>query len=71
LVPASGFILLVAVGVGIAGADAFGITSLIAFASMASLQIGYLIGVGIRYALAAARMSAFLAGSKTARRGAH
>jgi hypothetical protein len=57
LVPAIAVSLPVAIGVGIAHSDGFGRTVLLAALAVASLQIGYLLGVAIRYSLAAARTS--------------
>lgn len=57
LVPAIACVLPIALGVGIVRDHAFGPATLIAVAAVASLQIGYLVGVGIRYALVAARLS--------------
>jgi len=75
LVPAIAVWLPVAIGVGIAHSEELGPTVLLAALAVASLQIGYLVGVGIRYSLAAARASglrtASLPGSQPARRAAH
>jgi hypothetical protein len=57
VVPAMAAWLLVAIGFGIAFSEGFGRTVLLAALSVASLQIGYLAGVAIRYSLAATRTS--------------
>jgi hypothetical protein len=57
LVPAMAASLPVAIGLGISGHGGVGPVMLLAALAMASLQIGYLAGVGIRHALAAARIS--------------
>jgi|HubBroStandDraft_3_1064219.scaffolds.fasta_scaffold64624_2 hypothetical protein len=57
VVPAIAAWLLVAIGFGIAHSEGLGLTVLLAALAVASLQIGYLVGVAIRYSLAAARTS--------------
>jgi len=57
LVPAMVVSLLAAIGVEIVRHGGLGPTVLMAALAVASLQIGYLAGVGIRYALAATRTS--------------
>jgi hypothetical protein len=57
VVPAIAAWLLVAIGFGIAHSEGLGRTVLLAALAVASLQIGYLVGVAIRYSLAAARTS--------------
>jgi hypothetical protein len=75
LVPAIAVSLLVAIGAGIAHSRGPGPTILLAALAVASLQIGYLAGLGIRYALASARASglrtASLHGPEPVRRAAH
>jgi hypothetical protein len=55
LVPAMVFVLLVAIGEGTARAEGLWPTALLAMVAIASLQIGYLAGTGIRYLHVAAR----------------
>ena len=57
LVPAFAISALVVIGIGTAHSEALGHTVLLAALAVASLQIGYLVGVAIRYSLAAARTS--------------
>jgi hypothetical protein len=57
VVPAIAVSSLVAAGFGIAHSEGLGRTVLLAALAVASLQIGYLVGVAIRYSLAAARTS--------------
>jgi hypothetical protein len=57
VVPALAASLLLATGFGIAHSEGLGRTVLLAALAVASLQIGYLVGVAIRYSLAAARTS--------------
>ena len=57
VVPAIAVSLLVAIGFGIAVSEGLGHTILLAALAVASLQIGYLAGIAIRYSLAAARTS--------------
>jgi hypothetical protein len=57
LVPAFAVSLVLAVGFGIAHFEQLGGTVLLAALAVASLQIGYLVGVAIRYSLAATRTS--------------
>jgi hypothetical protein len=75
LLPAIALTLVVAIGVGIARADAPWAVVLAAAAAIASLQIGYLGGVGILHLAVVARASrqraASLAGGLSARRHAH
>ena len=74
LVPAIACVLVAALGIGIARGAAFW-PAVIGLAGVASVQIGYLAGVGIRHLLAAARMSglrnASVAGPQPVRRTAH
>jgi hypothetical protein len=55
LLPAMVFLLLVAIGVGMANAQGLGPTALMAVGALASLQVGYLAGVGVRYLLTGTR----------------
>lgn len=57
VVPAIAASSMVAIGFGIAHFEGLGRTVLLAALAVASLQIGYLVGVAIRYSLAAARTS--------------
>jgi hypothetical protein len=57
VVPAMAVSSLVAIGFGMARSEGLGGTVLLAALAVASLQIGYLAGVAIRYSLAAARTS--------------
>lgn len=57
LVPAIAISLLVAIGIGIAHSGELARAVLLATLAVASLQIGYLMGVVIRYSLAATRTS--------------
>jgi hypothetical protein len=57
VVPAMAVSSLVAIGFGMAHSEGLGGTVLLAALAVASLQIGYLAGVAIRYSLAAARTS--------------
>jgi hypothetical protein len=57
VVPAMAASLLVSIGVGIAYSEGLGRTVLLAALAVASVQIGYLVGVAIRYSLAATRTS--------------
>jgi hypothetical protein len=57
VVPAIATSSLVAIGFGIAHSEGLGRTILLAALAVASLQIGYLLGVAIRYSLAAGRTS--------------
>jgi predicted neutral ceramidase superfamily lipid hydrolase len=70
LVPAIGFILLVAAGTGLGRGDSLGTVLLMAAAAVTSLQIGYFGGGIIRYVMATTRMGG-LRTSQAARRGAH
>jgi len=56
LLPAIAAVLPIALGAGIVRDHAFGPAMLIGVAAVASLQIGYLAGVGVRHALAVARL---------------
>jgi hypothetical protein len=56
LVPAMAISLLLAIGLGLGHGEGLGPIMLLAVAALASLQIGYLAGVGIRHSLAAARI---------------
>jgi hypothetical protein len=57
VVPAIAASLLAAIGFGIVHSEGLGRTVLLAALTVASLQIGYLVGVAIRYSLAAAGTS--------------
>jgi hypothetical protein len=57
LLPAIALALVLAIGGGIVRAESAWWIVLVAAAAATSLQIGYLIGVGIRHALVAARAS--------------
>jgi hypothetical protein len=57
VVPAIAASSMAAIGFGIAHSEGLGRTVLLAALAVASLQIGYLLGVAIRYSLAAARTS--------------
>jgi hypothetical protein len=67
LVPAIGFALLAAIGIGLLHADRIWSTVLMAATVTASLQIGYLAGIGLRAALAGARTARLHAGLARAR----
>jgi hypothetical protein len=69
LLPAIGFALLLAIGGGIVRADSAWWIVLMAAAAATALQIGYIIGVGIRHVLVAKSPAASLGSS--ARRPAH
>jgi hypothetical protein len=75
VVPAIAAWLLVAIGYGMAHSEGLGSTVLLAALAVASLQIGYLAGVAIRYSLAAARTSglrtASVNGPQPTRHAAH
>jgi len=75
VVPAIAISMLVAIGYGIAHSDGLGRTVLLAALAVASLQIGYLVGVAVRYSLAAAHTSglrsASVHGSQPTRHAAH
>jgi hypothetical protein len=75
LVPAFAVSVLVVIAVGTAHSEGLGRTTLLAALAVASLQIGYLVGVAIRYSLAAARTSglrtASLHTSQPTRHAAH
>jgi hypothetical protein len=75
LLPGIAVALVVAVGAGIAQAETAGPIALLAAASIASLQIGYLAGIILRYAPTAFRASrlraGIMAGSMPTRRPAH
>jgi hypothetical protein len=75
VVPAIAASSLVAIGFGIGHSEGLGRTVLLAALAVASLQIGYLVGVAIRYSLAAARTSGLRAApihaSQPTRRAAH
>jgi hypothetical protein len=75
LVPAIGLALLVTIVAGIARADALWPIVLMSAAVIASLQLGYLAGTGIRHLIVAARASRLRAGtlgtSLPARHSAH
>ena len=74
LVPAILVTLGVAIGLGVARAQALGTIILVTVAAVASLQIGYLLGVGIRQLIqgrASRLRSSSFADSSEARRPAH
>lgn len=75
LLPAIACVLPVAIGVGVAQSGNLWPTLMTVVAAIASLQIGYLAGMGVRYALAVARLRELrrssLAGSHPVRRPAH
>jgi hypothetical protein len=74
LLPAIALALLVAVGDGMARADGIWWTALMAAAAVTALQIGYLIGLGIRHIPVLGqtdRRATSLSGSAPARRGVH
>jgi hypothetical protein len=75
LVPAIAFVVPIAFGFGIVHHHAFGPAVLAAVAALASLQIGYFVGIPFRNSLAAVRISglrnASLTRSHTTRRTAH
>jgi hypothetical protein len=75
VVPANVATSLMAIGFGIAESEGIGRTVLLAALAVASLQIGYLAGVAIRYSLAAARTSglrtASVNGPQPTRHAAH
>jgi hypothetical protein len=57
LLPAIGFAVIVAIGAGIAQGDHFWSIVLLAVAVTVALQIGYLLGTGIRSFIVAGRAS--------------
>jgi hypothetical protein len=75
VVPAMAASSVVAIGFGIAHSEGPGGTVLLAALAVASLQIGYLAGIAIRYALAATRTSglhtASVDGPQPTRHAAH
>jgi membrane protein DedA with SNARE-associated domain len=74
LVPATLVALGVAVGLGIARGQAPGTIALVTMAAIASLQIGYLLGLGVRQLIqnrASRQRSGSFADSSRARRPAH
>jgi hypothetical protein len=75
VVPAIAGLSLVAIGYGIAYSEGLERTALLAALAVASLQIGYLVGVAIRYSLAATRASglrsASIDASQPTRHAAH
>jgi hypothetical protein len=75
LMPTIAIALILVIGVGVARADTVWWIVLMAVAAATSLQIGYLVGIGIRHALVAARASrtpaTSITGSTSARRPAH
>ena len=75
LAPAIAVSLVVAIGIGIAHSGELARAVLLAAVAVASLQIGYLAGVAIRYSLAAGRASglrtASLQGSQPTEHVAH
>jgi hypothetical protein len=56
LVPGSAILLPLAIGVGLVRYDGLGPTLLSTIFALASLQIGYFVGLGIRYMMAASRV---------------
>jgi hypothetical protein len=75
LAPAILLAAVVAVGIGIARSQTPGMITLLTVAAVASLQIGYLLGLGVLQLTAAGRASrqssGSLADSSSARRTAH
>ena len=75
LMPTIAIALVLAVGAGVARADTVWWIVLMAATTAISLQIGYLIGIGIRHVLVAARggrsPATSLTGSASTRRPAH
>jgi hypothetical protein len=75
LLPTIAIVVLVTVGAGLVQADSGWSIVLMAAATAASLQIGYLAGIAIRHIMVVARASrspaASLRGSAPARRPAH
>jgi hypothetical protein len=75
LMPTIAMALVLAIGAGVARADAVWWIVLMAAATATSLQIGYLIGIGIRHILVATRASrspaTSLTGSASTGRPAH
>jgi hypothetical protein len=75
LVPAMAVVLPIAIGAAAASHQGLGTIVLLGTLSVASLQIGYLLGVGIRHALAGARISGLrsraVSGLNPVRRAAH
>ena len=75
LMPTVAIALILVIGVGVARADTAWWIVLMVVAAATSLQIGYLMGIGVRHALVAARASrspaASVTGSRSARRPAH
>lgn len=75
LVPAIALTLPLTIAAGLLRADPLGAIVVLAVASIASLQIGYLAGTGLRYLMSAARASRLrgtaFPGSLPARRPAH
>jgi hypothetical protein len=75
LVPAMALALVLAVGTGVASADTVWSIVLMAAATTAGLQIGYFVGVGIRYVMVATRADGSpvtsLTGSTSTRSPAH
>jgi hypothetical protein len=55
LLPAIAFVLLMAIGLGIANAQGLWATTLLSTIAIVSLQIGYLAGIGLRSVLAPSR----------------
>jgi hypothetical protein len=62
LLPALTFVLVAAVALGISRSEGFWPTAGLAAAAIATLEIGYLAGIWVRHALAAARISGRRAG---------
>jgi hypothetical protein len=75
LAPGIGLALIVTITVGLARADALWAIAVMSIAVVSSLQIGYLLGTGIRHLIVAARASRLrtgaLGGSMPARHPAH
>ena len=74
LAPAIAVTVLAATGLGLARHDGLGSMLILAGVAIASLQIGYLAGIAVRYSLVAARASGLRIGAHRgallARRGA-
>jgi len=75
LVPAIFLAVVIAIGLGIARSQTPGTITLVTVAAVACLQIGYLVGLGVRELTAAGRANRQRAGSiadsSSARRTAH
>jgi hypothetical protein len=75
LVPAILLAIVIAVGLGVARSQTAGTIALVTVATVACLQIGYLLGLGVRQLTASGRASRERSGSfadsSSARRTAH